>query len=43
MLEKDIIINLGEEEINLKDILNAIIEFVLKVLKFEFPEAGEIL
>ncbi len=36
---KDIMIG----DVNIKDILNAIINFVLKVVKFEFPEAGDIL
>lgn len=43
MLTGDIIIKLGEEEINIKDILNAIIDFVMKILSFEFPELDEIL
>lgn len=39
MIEKEIII----AGVNITDILNTIIAFVLKVVKFEFPEAGEIL
>ena len=42
-IEKEIIIGEGENAINVTAILNAIIAFVLKVVKFEFPEAGEIL
>lgn len=39
MLTKDIIIG----GVNIKEILNSIIAFVMKVVKFEFPEVGEIL
>ena len=44
MFTKDIILFEGEEyEVNLKDILNTIIEFVMDILNFEFPEVGEVL
>lgn len=39
MFTKDIMIG----EINIKDILNTIIAFVLKLVKAEFPEVGEML
>ena len=39
MIKKEIII----AGVSITDILNTIIDFVLKVVKFEFPEAGEIL
>lgn len=39
MIEKEIII----AGVNITDILNTIIAFVLKVVKFEFPEVGEVI
>ena len=39
MLTKDIMIG----DINIKDILNTIIAFVLKIVKAEFPEVGDVL
>ncbi len=44
MIEKDIILFEGEEyEVNITAILNTIIAFVMDILNFEFPEAGDIL
>ena len=39
MIKKEIII----AGVNITDILNKIIDFVLKVVKFEFPEVGEVI
>lgn len=39
MLTKDIMIG----DVNITAILNTIIEFIMNVVKFEFPKVGEIL
>ncbi len=43
MIEKDIWVGGGSAAMNIKDLLNAILEFVLGLLKIEVPELDEVL
>lgn len=35
--------NVSWEGLNFTDLVNMIIDFILKIVKFEFPEIGEVI